>query len=242
MINLVFDVHNTICYQGFSSDFFIDISYKELLAKYSGKISYSMFREVWLGLDKQYLDMTQKGFEALTIRDTYATENYLVEVPYIEKVRLLFSLLGLHETGHLARLINDHFQKYWISGLYLYPFTISVLEELRQYNLGIVSNFRDAKWLYFWLQKQKLLDYFHDNIVISEIAGYRKPNPILFKEILSLMDVKDGDWTFYIGDNEMEDRLGASLVGIKPLTLGIEIGSIDDLPFYLKNYYNNGMW
>lgn len=232
MKNIIFDIHNTICYQKFTSDFFIDTTYQKLISYATVGISYSLFRDIWLELDFDYQKETQKGYNALISNEYTIVESSLLEIPYIEKIRTLLSRVELQTTDYLPGIINDHFQRHWISGLTLYSFTLTVFKELNQHNLGIVSNFRDAKWLNIWIQNQNLVEYFHDNIVISENEGYRKPNPILFLKILELMKVKTSDLTYYVGDNELEDRLGASLVGIKPIIIGREIGSIEDLPSY----------
>ncbi|MCE5222992.1 HAD family hydrolase [bacterium] len=234
MKNIIFDIHNTICYQKYAAEYFIDKSYQKLLTYSTERISYSLFREVWFDLDFEYQEETQKGYNSLSSKGCIGVETYLREIPYIEKFRTLLSRIYAGTNGYFPKIINDHFQRHWIKGLTLFPFTLTVFEELHQYNLGIVSNFRDAKWLNNWIQNHTLDVYFHDNIVISENEGYRKPNPILFSKILELMRVKPDDLTYYVGDNEVEDRLGASLVGIRPLIIGKEISSIEELPLFFR--------
>lgn len=234
MSNIIFDIHNTIAFQNYSNEFFISRTYKKLTSELTQPIRFHHYKKIWLELDFEYQHETVKGYEALTNNNQIVVDISLREEKYLHKIELLFARLGLPRNYDLAFDINEYFQSDWTKGLTLYPFTIGVLEKLSNHNFGIVSNFRDAKWIKSWIRLKELEKFFHENVVISDEIGSRKPHPALFETIRSIMNIAPEQKPIYIGDNEIEDRLGAERAGFYPLIIGKDIDSIEELPSLLS--------
>jgi putative hydrolase of the HAD superfamily len=96
-----------------------------------------------------------------------------------------------------------------------------ILKKLKKegYNLGIVSNGIAVK------QWQKLIalgiDTLFDTVVISEEAGYCKPDKRIFESALSNLGL-DADDAFYVGDHYEKDIAGAKAAGIKTILFETE--------------------
>lgn len=97
----------------------------------------------------------------------------------------------------------------------LFPNTIEVLEYLKpKYRLHIITNgfqeIQDKK-----LQNSGIFSFF-DQVVNSEMAGVKKPNPIIFD--LALKNAKVApEKSIMIGDSLEADILGAQSVGLYAL-------------------------
>jgi putative hydrolase of the HAD superfamily len=52
-----------------------------------------------------------------------------------------------------------------------------------------------------------------DAVIISADTGYRKPNPLIFKEILDAMKLEPAD-VLFVGDTPADDVLGSKGVGM----------------------------
>ena len=98
---------------------------------------------------------------------------------------------------------------------HLFPNAIEVLEYLKpKYNLHIITNgFQE-------IQEKKMVnanirDYF-DQIINSEMAGVKKPNPLIFQLALNSANTTS-DSSIMIGDSIEADILGAKAVGLHTL-------------------------
>jgi HAD superfamily hydrolase (TIGR01549 family) len=94
--------------------------------------------------------------------------------------------------------------------------TLTVLDALRpHYTTGIVTNG------YMALQQAKIKRYHlaeHvDFTLISEAAGYHKPDPRIFYTALQLAGQPTPAQTLYIGDNPTTDIQGARAAGLIPI-------------------------
>ena len=95
-----------------------------------------------------------------------------------------------------------------------YPHVTLTLVELLKMGikLGMVS---DAPSREAWLRLSSLnLQHFFDHVVTFDDAGERKPSPVPFKKILSLLNVKPEE-SIMVGDWAERDMVGAALVGMK---------------------------
>ena len=102
--------------------------------------------------------------------------------------------------------------KYLSSYNHLLPNTIEILDYLKpKYKLHIITNgFQE-------IQEKKMVnanirEYF-DQIINSEMAGVKKPNPIIFELALSSANTTS-DTSIMIGDSLEADILGAKAVGL----------------------------
>lgn len=99
--------------------------------------------------------------------------------------------------------------------------TYEVLDTVRKtYKTGILTNgFKVLQRLK--INKYRLADYV-DFILVSEEAGYHKPDPRIFKQALELADCALPTETLYVGDNPLTDIQGALNAGITPILMNAE--------------------
>lgn len=91
-----------------------------------------------------------------------------------------------------------------------------VLRKLHgKYKLGIVSNFAIPECVVKLLQKHDLYKFF-DVVVISGAVNKRKPNPAIFTEALSKLEVNASE-TVFVGDTVDADIKGPKEVGMKTI-------------------------
>lgn len=96
--------------------------------------------------------------------------------------------------------------------------TYAVLEKLRpHYTLGILTNG------YIHLQRRKIekyrLDEYVDFVVVSEEAGYHKPDRRVFEWALGLAGQPSPEQVLFIGDNLETDIGGAAAAGLTPVLI-----------------------
>ena len=95
----------------------------------------------------------------------------------------------------------------------LYPFAIEILEYLKEkYSLHIITN-GFHKTQHTKLKYAKLRPYFNQ-IITSEKAGVKKPNPVIFDHALNLVKSTKEE-SIYIGDDLVVDILGCQDFGMK---------------------------
>ena len=78
--------------------------------------------------------------------------------------------------------------------------------------VGLISNFDDSETGHLIMHDTGIRDLF-DAVIISADAGLRKPNPLIFKQILDLMRLEPTDMLF-VGDTPHDDVLGSKNVGM----------------------------
>jgi putative hydrolase of the HAD superfamily len=98
--------------------------------------------------------------------------------------------------------------------------TYEVLDAVRKtYKTGILTNgFKVLQRLK--IDKYRLGDYV-DFTLVSEEAGYHKPDPRIFKRALELADCALPEETLYVGDNPVTDIQGALNAGITPILMNV---------------------
>jgi putative hydrolase of the HAD superfamily len=67
-----------------------------------------------------------------------------------------------------------------------------------------------------------------DGIVSSAAVGAAKPDPRPFERALALAGARSNE-AVHVGDSEREDAEGARAAGIRPLLLGRDLASLDEL-------------
>jgi putative hydrolase of the HAD superfamily len=90
-----------------------------------------------------------------------------------------------------------------------------------------------------------------DVIIISEVVGYRKPDPGIFQIALSKLDLKASD-VWFVGDNPVDDIEGSSLIGMTPIWMNVDkkwtaehlpshyqISSLAELPILLQGIHRD---
>ena len=108
------------------------------------------------------------------------------------------------------------FREEHIRNISLFPWTVPVLEALRQkgVRMAMVTN----GWS--WVQRKKLektgISHFFEEIAIAEEVGVSKPDPRIFLQTAERLGVAPGDCLF-VGNDPTTDIAGARASGIDSL-------------------------
>jgi putative hydrolase of the HAD superfamily len=128
------------------------------------------------------------------------------------------TLLALSGVANCAEARRVFFDLYVGTEFFtLYPDVPDALERLRAagYRLGIVSNW-EARLLDL-CASHGIADYF-DFAVVSELEGYVKPHPHMYRRALELAG-HTPDRVVHVGDSLRDDIQGASALGIHAILL-----------------------
>ncbi len=123
-----------------------------------------------------------------------------------------FDTIGLHVTDELIDELAIDYITYLTTFNYLFEGTFEILERLQgKYQLHIITNgFEEA-------QQRKMdnanIARFFKTVTNSELAGVKKPNPIIFNHALNIAKASPKE-SVMIGDNLEADVLGAINVGM----------------------------
>jgi len=132
-----------------------------------------------------------------------------------QRLKITFDQLGYaiddEKIEILSRDYIDHLSNY----NHLFPNTIDILEYLKpKYKLHVITNgFQEIQEKK--MRNSGILDYFNQ-VVNSEMAGVKKPNPFIFHLALTRAGV-DPESAIMVGDNLEADILGAQAVGLHAL-------------------------
>jgi len=100
------------------------------------------------------------------------------------------------------------------------PYVPKLLNQLKtenKYKIGLVSNFALPPAVKKTLERFNIAKYF-DTLTISGEAGWRKPNPKIFKKALQTLNTKSLE-TVFIGDSPHDDIEGAKNLGMKAILI-----------------------
>lgn len=145
----------------------------------------------------------------------YREEKITKEALRYQRLKTVFDQLGHHISDDLIHSLSTEYINHLSSYNHLFPDTVEVLNYLRpRYRLHIITNgFQEV-------QEKKLMNsgiyHFFEHIVDSEMAGVKKPNPIIFELALDKAKVHPQK-SLMIGDNLEADILGAKSVGFHTL-------------------------
>lgn len=128
-----------------------------------------------------------------------------------QRLKKTFDGLDMYVSDELIAILSEEYIEYLSSYNHVFPHTFEILEYLKpKYKLHIITNgfqeIQDNK-----LKNAQLYGYFHQ-IVNSEMAGVKKPNPKIFELALELANVRPEN-SVMIGDNIEADILGARNLG-----------------------------
>lgn len=141
----------------------------------------------------------------------YREEKISKEELRYQRLKTVFDQLGHAVSDDLIFLLSDEYIKYLSSYNHLFPNTIEVLEYLRpRYRLHIITNgfqeIQDKK-----LRNAQIEKYF-DQVINSEMAGVKKPNPRIFELALQNAGTR-AERSLMVGDSLEADIMGARAVG-----------------------------
>jgi len=128
-----------------------------------------------------------------------------------QRLKKVFDILGKGVSDETINTLSDEYIQHLSSFNHLFPGTIEILEYLQKnYRLHIITNgFQE-------IQEKKMrnsnIHSYFDKIIDSEMAGVKKPNPIIFEMALNSANVASNN-SMMIGDNLEADIIGAKDVG-----------------------------
>ena len=132
-----------------------------------------------------------------------------------QRLKTVFDELGYSISDRAIDLLAVEYIAHLSSFNHLFPNTIEILDYLKlKYKLHIITNgFQE-------IQEKKMRNsgiygYFNE-VVYSEMAGVKKPNPLIFEMALKKAEVAP-ERSVMIGDNLEADILGAKAVGLHVL-------------------------
>ncbi len=131
------------------------------------------------------------------------------------RLRVTFDKLGYAVDGNTIHTLANDYIGLLSSFNHLSPNTIETLDYLKpNYRLHIITNgFKEIQEKK--LRNSGILGYF-DQVINSEMAGVKKPNPHIFKMALKKAAVSCHR-SIMIGDNLEADILGAKAAGLHTL-------------------------
>ena len=132
-----------------------------------------------------------------------------------QRLKSTFDALQYPVSPELIDILADGYIEHLCTFDHLLPHALEVLEYLKpKYRLHIITNgfqeIQDRK-----LNNSKIMVYF-DHVVNSEMAGVKKPHPLIFQMALDRAGAKPQS-SLMIGDDLEADILGAKAVGFNVL-------------------------
>lgn len=178
------------------------LTFKKILTENRVEVKLSDFLQVYVPINLAFWKL---------YREEKITKS---ELRY-QRLKTVFDELGYFISDETIDFLAVEYIAHLPSFTHLFPNTIETLEYLKQkYKLHIITNgFQEV-------QKKKLINsgiygYF-DEVVNSEMAGVKKPNPLIFEMALKKAKVSP-EKSIMIGDNIEADILGAKAVGFHTL-------------------------
>ncbi|WP_396632112.1 YjjG family noncanonical pyrimidine nucleotidase [Maribacter sp. R86514] len=132
-----------------------------------------------------------------------------------QRLKSVFDTMGYPATDDLIHMLSEEYINHLSSFNTLFPNAIEVLEYLKpKYKLHIITNgFQEV-------QEKKLrnagIHGYFDQIIDSEMAGAKKPNPVIFNLALDKAGVLP-EKSLMIGDSLEADIMGAKSLGFYTL-------------------------
>ena len=132
-----------------------------------------------------------------------------------QRLKSVFDKLGIVVVDEMINKLSEEYIKYLSTYNHLFPNAIEVLEYLKpNYRLHIITNgFHEVQGRK--LRNSNIHTYFNQ-IIDSEIAGAKKPSPIIFELALANAKVASEN-SLMIGDSLEADILGAKASGLHTL-------------------------
>lgn len=178
------------------------LAFKEVFLSNNINIDLNEFLKIYIPKNLEFWKLyqedriTKENLRYLRLKDTFDVLGYQVDDITINKL----------SDDYLLNLPKNN---------YLVSNTIEILEYLKpKYQLHIITNgFEEA-------QKAKLvnskIDHFFTHVINSDMAGVKKPNPLIFEIALNKAKTSPGN-AIMIGDSYEADIIGAGSVGMNAI-------------------------
>lgn len=158
-----------------------------------------------------------------------------------EKLNVKRFFLTLEEYGIISNALAEKFAHYYINESplkkCLFPGVKETLIYLnKKYSLHIITNgFEEVQ---FKKIKTNRLNKYFDNIITSEAAGCKKPDPRIFEYALQLTGALKEN-SLMIGDDQETDIGGARQFGIDQVYVNYNNDPVVELPTYEIKHFNS---
>jgi HAD superfamily hydrolase (TIGR01509 family) len=154
-----------------------------------------------------------------------------------KRIKSLCSSLQIKISDEAIGQVADLVVSKWREEIKLDQEAIPVLKKLKKTKiLGLVTNYDHPRHVRKYLKHYKL-DAFFDTVVISGDEGVKKPDPIIFKPLLSKAGLKPSE-VAYVGDSQ-EDMEAANVAGMMSIWINRpdtdHFGKTQDFEHHLKN-------
>jgi len=136
-----------------------------------------------------------------------------------QRLKQTFDSLGFTISDETIHVLSEQYIEHLCSFTHLFPNTVDILDYLKpKYKLHIITNgFQE-------IQEKKLrnanIHSYFDQIIDSEMAGVKKPNPIIYQLALQKANVTP-EKSIMIGDSLEADILGARAMGLHALHFNV---------------------
>ena len=133
------------------------------------------------------------------------------------------------DDARIAKAVDTYFSAFFLH-CHLIPGTKEMLSILRDiYRLGLLTNFTHGPAAREIIDKLGLGPFF-DVVLISGELGFRKPHPLVFRQLIEHLGVEK-DQILYVGDDPEPDITGAQKAGLQPvLTTYVRDQNIQFIP------------
>lgn len=196
---IFFDIDDTLL----DSESAHKVALKEIAAEYSLDTNPEELFSKWMGITDRYLNLFFRNEISKTEQRT-------------KRIAELFSLSGKEISEKETIPVYLKYHRHFVESCQVFLETIPVLEQLKEFRMGIITNGPVADQTYK-LEKNGLIHYF-DPIIISEGVGHSKPQKEIFDAALRKAGQIPSDCIF-IGDSYENDYLGGNNAGMKAIWL-----------------------
>ncbi len=178
------------------------LTFKKILVENNVAVDLSGFLEVYVPAN-------------LIFWKLYREEKITKEELRYQRLRSVFDKMGHAITDGAVHKLSDDYIANLPSYNHLFPYTVEILEYLKpKYKLHIITNgFKE-------IQNKKLknsnIDIYFNQIINSEMAGVKKPNPIIFELALNSASAT-AEKSIMIGDSLEADIIGAKTMGFSTI-------------------------
>jgi len=178
------------------------LAFKEIFLNNNIHLNLNDFLKIYIPKNLEFWKLYQED------RITKANLRYL-------RLKDTFDLLGYQIDDMTIHKLSDDYLLYLPQNNYLVINTIEILEYLEpKYKLHIITNGYEVA------QKAKLvnskIDHFFTHVINSDMAGVKKPNPLIFEMALNKAKAAPGN-AIMIGDSYEADIVGAKNVGMNAI-------------------------
>ena len=182
------------------------LTYEQIFREQEITVTLPDFLEIYIPLNLQYWKMYREG------RINKERLRY-------ERLKTVFDQLKYAISDAQILLLADEYIRHLSSKTHLMPHSIEILEYLKgKYRLHIITNgFREVQ--HRKLQNSRLTPYFIE-VIDSERAGVKKPDPKIFEMALEVAEVP-AQRALMIGDSLEADIIGSRKAGLQALHFNV---------------------